>query len=136
MASIIQHRDVCLHYLTGFHFHSACVYYFELCKCKPMQYMPQQNKLLIKSNINDIFSLSLVFSLQAEKCILCLCQVLSLSSVHELYRQHMAQLLQWLLESQTSWSTYSIQKTQLEIIALQSGVYGHVFITWWGSRSI
>ncbi|XP_060757414.1 dynein axonemal assembly factor 5-like isoform X3 [Neoarius graeffei] len=58
---------------------------------------------------------------KAEKCVLCLCQVQSLSSVHELYRQHMAQLLQWLGESQTSWFAYSIQKTQLEIIALQSG---------------
>ncbi|MCI4385290.1 hypothetical protein PGIGA_G00048680 [Pangasianodon gigas] len=66
--------------------------------------------------------LSLLFSLlQAEECVLRLCQVLSLSSVHELYRQHMPQLLQWLLESPNSWSTYSIQKTQLEIIALQSG---------------
>ncbi|XP_058270319.1 dynein axonemal assembly factor 5-like [Hemibagrus wyckioides] len=57
---------------------------------------------------------------KAEECVLCLCQVLSLS-VHELYRQHMAQLLQWLMESPKSWSTYSVKKTQLEIIALQSG---------------
>ncbi|KAF7698269.1 dynein axonemal assembly factor 5-like [Silurus meridionalis] len=58
---------------------------------------------------------------KAEECVLRLCHVLNLNSVHELYRQHMDKLLQWLLESQNSWSTYSIQKTQLEIIALQSG---------------
>ncbi|KAF5896969.1 dynein assembly factor 5, axonemal-like, partial [Clarias magur] len=58
---------------------------------------------------------------KAEECVLCLCNVQSLSIVHELYRQHMAQLLQWLLESQNYWSSYSIQKTQLEIIVLQSG---------------
>ncbi|XP_060748119.1 dynein axonemal assembly factor 5-like [Tachysurus vachellii] len=57
---------------------------------------------------------------KAEDCVLCLCQVQSLR-VHELYRQHMAQLLQWLMESPESWSTYSIKNTQLEIIAFQSG---------------
>ncbi|XP_017311966.1 dynein axonemal assembly factor 5 isoform X2 [Ictalurus punctatus] len=58
---------------------------------------------------------------KAEECVLTLSLVLGLSNVHELYRQHMAQLLQWLLESQNSWSTHSIQKTQLEIITFQSG---------------
>ncbi|TSK87498.1 Dynein assembly factor 5, axonemal [Bagarius yarrelli] len=56
---------------------------------------------------------------KAEECVLRLCQVQGLSSFPELYRQHMEKLLQWLRES--SWSTYPIKKTQLEIIALQSG---------------
>uniref|UniRef100_A0A671MPT5 Dynein assembly factor 5, axonemal-like n=1 Tax=Sinocyclocheilus anshuiensis TaxID=1608454 RepID=A0A671MPT5_9TELE len=39
----------------------------------------------------------------------------------ELYRQHMADLLQWLSDSHHTWTSYSIQKTQLEIITRQSG---------------
>ncbi|XP_076838307.1 dynein axonemal assembly factor 5 [Brachyhypopomus gauderio] len=58
---------------------------------------------------------------KAEECVACLSRVLGLGSVFELYRQHMAQLLQWLLESLHSCSAYSIQKTQLDIIACQSG---------------
>ncbi|KAK1799180.1 hypothetical protein P4O66_007427 [Electrophorus voltai] len=59
---------------------------------------------------------------KAEECVTCVYRVLGLSSVYELYRQHMAHLLQWLSESLHSCSAYSIQKTQLETIAFQSGV--------------
>ncbi|XP_035389658.1 dynein assembly factor 5, axonemal [Electrophorus electricus] len=58
---------------------------------------------------------------KAEECVTCVYRVLGLSSVYELYRQHMAHLLQWLSESLHSCSAYSIQKTQLETIAFQSG---------------
>ncbi|XP_051572225.1 dynein axonemal assembly factor 5-like [Myxocyprinus asiaticus] len=58
---------------------------------------------------------------KAEECVRCLCEAQALSGVCELYRQHMADLLQWLSDSQHTWTSYSIQKTQLEIIAVQSG---------------
>jgi len=50
-----------------------------------------------------------------------LCEAQGLSGVCELYRQHMADLLQWLSDSHHTWTSYSIQKTQLEIVAMQSG---------------
>ncbi|XP_062840841.1 dynein axonemal assembly factor 5-like [Trichomycterus rosablanca] len=58
---------------------------------------------------------------KAKECLMHLCRVLSLNNVFELYQQHMVRLLHWLSESHHSWSTYSTQKTQLEVIALQSG---------------
>ncbi|XP_030201479.1 dynein assembly factor 5, axonemal [Gadus morhua] len=50
-----------------------------------------------------------------------LCQVQGLAGVPELYRQHMAQLLGWLLASARDWSGCSPQRLQLQIIAEQSG---------------
>ncbi|XP_052409309.1 dynein axonemal assembly factor 5 [Carassius gibelio] len=58
---------------------------------------------------------------KAEECVRCLCEAQGLSGACELYRQHMADLLQWLSDSHHTWTSYSIQKTQLEIIAVQSG---------------
>ncbi|TMS14708.1 Dynein assembly factor 5, axonemal [Larimichthys crocea] len=39
----------------------------------------------------------------------------------ELYRQHMGQLLDWLAASVNTWSSYSPQRLQLNIIVIQSG---------------
>ncbi|XP_065109082.1 dynein axonemal assembly factor 5 [Paramisgurnus dabryanus] len=58
---------------------------------------------------------------KAVELVRCLCEIQSLTGVYELYRRHMADLLQWLFESHHTWTSYSIQKTQLEIIAVQSG---------------
>ncbi|XP_059416461.1 dynein axonemal assembly factor 5-like [Carassius carassius] len=58
---------------------------------------------------------------KAEESVRCLCEAQGLGGVCELYRQHMADLLQWLSDSHHTWTSYSIQKTQLEIIAMQSG---------------
>uniref|UniRef100_A0A8C1VW80 Dynein axonemal assembly factor 5 n=1 Tax=Cyprinus carpio TaxID=7962 RepID=A0A8C1VW80_CYPCA len=58
---------------------------------------------------------------QAEESVRCLCEAQGLSGACELYRQHMADLLQWLSDSHHTWTSHSIQKTQLEIIAMQSG---------------
>uniref|UniRef100_A0A8C1EMS0 Dynein axonemal assembly factor 5 n=1 Tax=Cyprinus carpio carpio TaxID=630221 RepID=A0A8C1EMS0_CYPCA len=58
---------------------------------------------------------------QAEESVRCLCEAQGLSGACELYRQHMADLLQWLSDSHHNWTSHSIQKTQLEIIAMQSG---------------
>uniref|UniRef100_A0A8K9UZS8 Dynein axonemal assembly factor 5 n=1 Tax=Oncorhynchus mykiss TaxID=8022 RepID=A0A8K9UZS8_ONCMY len=41
--------------------------------------------------------------------------------VSDLYRQHMDQLLQWLSASQKTWTSYSPQRLQLQVIATQSG---------------
>uniref|UniRef100_A0A8C1HUQ8 Dynein axonemal assembly factor 5 n=1 Tax=Cyprinus carpio carpio TaxID=630221 RepID=A0A8C1HUQ8_CYPCA len=58
---------------------------------------------------------------KAEESVRCLCEAQGLSGACELYRQHMTDLLQWLSDSHHTWTSYSIQKTQLEIIAMQSG---------------
>ncbi|CAM4339129.1 unnamed protein product [Leuciscus chuanchicus] len=58
---------------------------------------------------------------KAEESVRSLCEAQGLSGACELYRQHMADLLQWLSDSHHTWTSYSIQKTQLEIIAMQSG---------------
>lgn len=50
-----------------------------------------------------------------------LCKVQGLDSALELYRQHMAQLLDWLSASVNTWSSYSPQRLQLHIIVTQSG---------------
>ncbi|KAG7242901.1 hypothetical protein INR49_018156 [Caranx melampygus] len=51
----------------------------------------------------------------------CLCKVQGIDSVMELYRQHMAQLLDWLSASVNTWSSYSPQRLQLHIVVIQSG---------------
>ncbi|XDV12491.1 hypothetical protein PO909_001155 [Leuciscus waleckii] len=58
---------------------------------------------------------------KAEESVRSLSEAQGLSGACELYRQHMADLLQWLSDSHHTWTSYSIQKTQLEIIAMQSG---------------
>lgn len=66
-------------------------------------------------------SLHLYVFLQVEDCVKSLCEVLGLSSVCDLYRRHMADLLQWLCDSQRCWTTHSVHKNLLHIVALQSG---------------
>lgn len=40
----------------------------------------------------------------------------------ELYRQHMPQLIGWLSQTQRTWTNYSIQRLQLEVLIVQSGM--------------
>lgn len=73
-----------------------------------------------------------VFVSQAEELMRRLCEVQSLSGVCELYRRHMTDLMQWLFDSHHAWTGHSIQKTQLEIIAVQSGERVEKKVTkWW-----
>ncbi|CAL8304585.1 unnamed protein product [Merluccius merluccius] len=58
---------------------------------------------------------------KARESVQRLCQVQGLGDVSELYRQHMARLLDWLLASAKDWSGCSPQRLQLQIIAVQSG---------------
>ena len=58
---------------------------------------------------------------QAVESVQFLCKVQGLDSAMELYRQHMAQLLDWLSASVNTWSSYSPQRLQLHIIVIQSG---------------
>ncbi|XP_057202919.1 dynein axonemal assembly factor 5 isoform X2 [Triplophysa rosa] len=58
---------------------------------------------------------------EAEELMRRLCEVQSLPGVCELYRRHMTDLLLWLFDSHHAWTGHSVQKTQLEIIAVQSG---------------
>ncbi|TRY97316.1 hypothetical protein DNTS_020600 [Danionella cerebrum] len=58
---------------------------------------------------------------KAEESLRALCSALGLSEETEVYRRHMTEMLQWLSESHHTWSSFSIQKTQLEIIAVHSG---------------
>ncbi|KAL7861160.1 hypothetical protein AOLI_G00175090 [Acnodon oligacanthus] len=58
---------------------------------------------------------------RVEECVRCMCEVLGFSSVCDLYRLHMADLLQWLSDSQRCWTAHSVHSNLLDIIALQSG---------------
>ncbi|KAL0993430.1 hypothetical protein UPYG_G00107790 [Umbra pygmaea] len=58
---------------------------------------------------------------KAERCLLSVCRVQGLATVPDLYRQHMAQLLQWLSGSHQTWTNYSPQRLQLQVIVTQSG---------------
>uniref|UniRef100_A0AAZ3PDV6 Dynein axonemal assembly factor 5 n=1 Tax=Oncorhynchus tshawytscha TaxID=74940 RepID=A0AAZ3PDV6_ONCTS len=58
---------------------------------------------------------------KAEQSVVSLCKVQGLAIVADLYRQHMDQLLQWLSASQKTWTSYSPQRLQLQVIATQSG---------------
>ncbi|XP_052375470.1 dynein axonemal assembly factor 5 [Oncorhynchus keta] len=58
---------------------------------------------------------------KAEQSVVSLCKVQGLATVADLYRQHMDQLLQWLSASQKTWTSYSSQRLQLQVIATQSG---------------
>uniref|UniRef100_A0A8C7NZW6 Dynein axonemal assembly factor 5 n=1 Tax=Oncorhynchus mykiss TaxID=8022 RepID=A0A8C7NZW6_ONCMY len=62
-----------------------------------------------------------VQSLSTEPHVVSLCKVQGLATVADLYRQHMDQLLQWLSASQKTWTSYSPQRLQLQVIATQSG---------------
>nr|XP_006637054.1 PREDICTED: dynein assembly factor 5, axonemal [Lepisosteus oculatus] len=44
-----------------------------------------------------------------------------LSSRTELYRQHIGELIEWLAASQNSWTSYSLERLQFEVIVIQSG---------------
>lgn len=61
---------------------------------------------------------------QAQHSIRSLCQAQALSSPVELYRWHMAALLDALSHSQPSWTRHSTQRLQLEVITMQSGERG------------
>ncbi|XP_045066863.1 dynein axonemal assembly factor 5-like [Coregonus clupeaformis] len=58
---------------------------------------------------------------KAEQSVVSLCKVQGLATVADLYRQHMDQLLQWLSASQKTWTSYTPQRLQLQVIATQSG---------------
>ncbi|XP_029106007.1 dynein assembly factor 5, axonemal [Scleropages formosus] len=58
---------------------------------------------------------------EAQEALRTLCRVQALDGEVELYRQHMEQLLSWLSNGLPSWSSYSVQRLQLEVIVLQSG---------------
>nr|XP_023666379.1 dynein assembly factor 5, axonemal isoform X1 [Paramormyrops kingsleyae] len=58
---------------------------------------------------------------EAQHSIRSLCQAQALSSPVELYRRHMAALLDGLSRSQPSWTRHSPQRLQLEVITMQSG---------------
>ncbi|KAJ8398750.1 hypothetical protein AAFF_G00419470 [Aldrovandia affinis] len=58
---------------------------------------------------------------KVEETMRTLCLVQGLGGVTELYRQHMTQLMEWLSQTQLSWTSYSKQRPQLEVIAIQSG---------------
>ncbi|KAL4658134.1 dynein assembly factor 5, axonemal [Arapaima gigas] len=58
---------------------------------------------------------------EVQEAVRTLCTVQSLTRMEELYRQHMDELLSWLSNSLPSWTSYSIQRLQLEVVILQSG---------------
>ncbi|XP_034047107.1 dynein assembly factor 5, axonemal-like [Thalassophryne amazonica] len=58
---------------------------------------------------------------KALQSVRCLCEVQGLESVGALYRQHIGQLLDWLSASVNTWTSYSPQRLQLNVIVMQSG---------------
>ncbi|KAJ8346050.1 hypothetical protein SKAU_G00302430 [Synaphobranchus kaupii] len=58
---------------------------------------------------------------KVEETTRALCSVLGLDGGAELYRRHMPQLIGWLSQTQRTWTNYSTQRLQLEVIAFQSG---------------
>ncbi|XP_028840855.1 dynein assembly factor 5, axonemal isoform X2 [Denticeps clupeoides] len=58
---------------------------------------------------------------KADECVRALCAVQGVCEVSDLYRLHMPDLLQWLTHTLPSWTSYSIQNTQLQVILLRSG---------------
>lgn len=66
--------------------------------------------------------------LQAVESVQLLSKVQGLDSAVELYRRHMAQLLEWLSGSVNTWSSYSPQRLQLHIIVIQSGETGSLTV--------
>ncbi|OCT64179.1 hypothetical protein XELAEV_18045280mg [Xenopus laevis] len=61
-----------------------------------------------------------------------LSEVQGLNGPHDLYRQHMQQLLDWVSQSHNHWTSYSVEQRQFEVIATESGpVMGetlHLFV--------
>ncbi|KAK1164736.1 dynein assembly factor 5, axonemal-like [Acipenser oxyrinchus oxyrinchus] len=51
----------------------------------------------------------------------CLSALQGLHSVSHLYRQHMAELMEWLAASQHNWTSFSVERLQFETIVIQSG---------------
>ncbi|XP_063074437.1 dynein axonemal assembly factor 5-like [Engraulis encrasicolus] len=58
---------------------------------------------------------------RVEECMCGVCEVEGVCEVCEVYRRHMPALLDWLAVTQHSWTGYSLQRTQLEVLALRSG---------------
>lgn len=98
----------------------TCAQYPPLC-CLPPNFL-----LLIltkdwKLDMLTSFSSTSPSLPQALESAQLLCKVQGLDSRMELYRQHMGQLLDWLAASVNTWSSYSPQRLQLNIIVIQSG---------------
>ncbi|XP_030646767.1 dynein assembly factor 5, axonemal [Chanos chanos] len=121
IADMLAHPDVCQDSLQRVYLEQllACVDAL-LCVCESdcATISLQLLKVLV-----TVESLSAEQELRdnVEVCVRGVCSVQSLAGVTELYRKHMAELLQWLSDTQSSWTTYSIQKTQLEVIIVHSG---------------
>ncbi|TNN68891.1 Dynein assembly factor 5, axonemal [Liparis tanakae] len=75
------------------------------------------------------FSTEPRLSEKAVESVQLLGQVQGLDSAVELYRRHMAQLLEWLSGSVNTWSSYSPQRLQLHVIVMQSGPVIGEFVT-------
>ncbi|OCT61558.1 dynein assembly factor 5, axonemal-like [Xenopus laevis] len=58
---------------------------------------------------------------KVQDTLLSLSEVQGLNGAHDLYRQHMQQLLDWMSESHNHWTSYSVEQTQFEVIATESG---------------
>ncbi|KAM4697766.1 LOW QUALITY PROTEIN: dynein axonemal assembly factor 5 [Rhinophrynus dorsalis] len=58
---------------------------------------------------------------KVQAALLSLGKVQGLSSVQELYRQHIQELLEWVSETHLHWTSYSIERAQFEVIVTESG---------------
>ncbi|KAG8433049.1 hypothetical protein GDO86_017357 [Hymenochirus boettgeri] len=50
-----------------------------------------------------------------------LTEILNLNGLHELYRRHIQQLLDWVSETKDHWTIYSVETAQFEVIVTESG---------------
>ncbi|XP_071372525.1 dynein axonemal assembly factor 5-like [Centroberyx affinis] len=121
VANTLAQPDVCQEYQQVMYLEQllACVDVL-LCQCEADCGSVSLQLLQVLVTVQSL-STEPLLSDKALESVQQLCKVQGLDSVMELYRQHMGQLLDWLSASVNTWSSYSPQRLQLHVIAVQSG---------------
>uniref|UniRef100_UPI003AAF52D3 dynein axonemal assembly factor 5 n=1 Tax=Centroberyx gerrardi TaxID=166262 RepID=UPI003AAF52D3 len=121
VANTLAQPDVCQEYQQVMYLEQllACVEVL-LCQCEADCGSVSLQLLQVLVTVQSL-SAEPLLSDKALESVRWLCKVQGLDSVMELYRQHMGQLLDWLAASVNTWSSYSPQRLQLHVIAVQSG---------------
>ncbi|XP_056263167.1 dynein axonemal assembly factor 5 [Pseudoliparis swirei] len=121
IADTLSHPDVCQQYQEVAYLDQllSCVDVL-LRQCESDHGSVSLQLLQVLVTIQS-FSTEPRLSEKAVESVQLLSKVQGLDSAVELYRRHMAQLLEWLSGSVNTWSSYSPQRLQLHIIVIQSG---------------
>ncbi|XP_077411849.1 dynein axonemal assembly factor 5 [Vanacampus margaritifer] len=121
VADTLAQPDVCQEYQQVLYLEQllACVDVL-LRQCDSDCHLVSLQLLQVLVTVQSI-SMEPHVSQKALESVQILCEVQGLGSVTKLYRQHMAQLLDWLSASVSTWSSYSPHRLQMHIIVVQSG---------------